>query len=233
MSLWSLKLNRKILFGLLLSASLSVFAQEETVEDLYLKVSAETRIIDSQASSPSRDLKNMAINDLTVMNEEGRLNGNDPFVMKIITNLGSEGTGIISTNNGRIINNFPTVRQKSCELLGNINTVQAADSLLILGEMETESMVLSEIIVGISKNTVADHEMIVNMVSRLMEIHGSSRDHNFAYAYLIAVENLSKNGIEITNPIIFQTVSAMTLPDSGYIQVVTDKAISVLKSAKL
>lgn len=225
-------MKRTILFGLLLSASLNLFAQEETVEDLYLKVSAETRIIDSQASSPNRDLKNMAMDDLTVMNDEGRLNGNDPVVMNIITKLGSEGTGIISTHNGRIINNFPMLRRKASKLLGEINTQQSADALLTLGEMETESMVLSEIIVSISKNTVADPEVIVNMISRLMEIHGSSKDHNFAYAFLIAVENISNNGLEITNPKIFQLLSEMTLPESGYIQVVTDKALNVLKSIR-
>ncbi len=226
-------MKRIILLSLLLTACLFVFAQEEeTVEDLYLKVSAESRIIDSQASSPSRDLKGMAIDDLTAMNEEGRLNGNDPFVMKIITNLGSEGTGIISTNNGRIVNNYPTIRLKACKLLGNINTKQAADALLELGDMETESMVLSEIIVGISKNTAADPDTVVNMISRLMEVNGSARDHNFAYAILISIENINNNGIEINNPKIFQLVSEMTLPDSGYIQVVTDKALEVLRAIR-
>ncbi|MBN2618360.1 MAG: hypothetical protein JXR64_08640 [Spirochaetales bacterium] len=225
-------MKRTIILGLLFTAGISIFAQEETVEDLYLRVSAETRIIDSQASSPNRDLKNMAIDDLTAMNNEGRLNGNDPFVMKIIGNLGAEGTGIISTNNGRIINNFPMVRQKSAKLLGDINTQLAADTLLTLGEMETESMVLSEIIVSISKNTVADPKVVVDMVSRLMEVHGSTKDHNFAYAFLIAVENLNNNGVEITNNKIFELVSEMTLPESGYIQVVTDKALSVLRQIR-
>ena len=225
-------LKRTILLGFLLTAGLYLFAQEATVEDLYLKVSAETRIIDSQAKSPSRNLKAMAVDDLTTMNDEGRLNGNDPFVMKIILNLGSEGTGIISTNNGRIINNFPMIRLKSAKLLGNINTEKSAENLLQLGEMETESMVLSEIIVAISKNTVADPDLVVNMVSRLMEVHGSAKDHNFAYAFLLAVENIANNGIEIKNPKIFQLVSEMTLPDSGYIQVVTDKASAVLKGIK-
>lgn len=225
-------MKRTILFGLLITFAPVLFSQEETVEQLYLKVSAETRIIDSQAASPSRDLKNMAIDDLTAMNEEGRLNGNDPFVMRIITQLGSEGTGIISTHNGRIINNFPMVRQKSAKLLGEINTQQSADALLTLGEIETESMVLSEIIVSISKNTVADPDIVVDMVARLMDYHGSSKDHNFAYAYLLAVENLSENGVEITNPEIFQQVSEMTLPDSGYIQVVTDKALQVLRDIR-
>jgi len=166
-------LKKTILVVFLLTASLYLFAQEATVEDLYLKVSAETRIIDSQAKSQSRNLKTMAI-----------------FVMKIVLDLGS------------------------------------------VGEMETESMVLSEIIVAISKNTVADPELVVNMISRLMEVHGSARDHNFAYAFLVAVENISKNEIEIKNPKIFQLVSEMTLPDSGYIQVVTDKAKAVLKGIK-
>lgn len=225
-------LKKTILLGLILITSLNLFAQEETVEELYLKVSAETRIIDSQASSPSRELKTMAIDDLTTMHEEGRLNGNDPFIMQIVTGLGSEGTGIISTSNGRIINNFPMVRQKSCKLLGEINTQQAADALITLGEMETESMVLSEIIVGISKNTVADPVVVVNTVARLMEVHGNAKDHNFAYAFLLAVENLAENNVEISNPSIFQLVSEMTLPESGYIQVVSDKALQVLRDMK-
>ncbi|QEN05871.1 hypothetical protein EW093_14560 [Thiospirochaeta perfilievii] len=226
-------MKRTILLGLLLTTSLAfVSSQEETVEDLYLKVPAETRIIDSQASSPNRELKSMAIDDLTAMNEEGRLNGNDPFVMRIITDLGAEGTGIISINNGRIVNNFPMVRQKATRLLGNINTVNSANSLIELGEMETESMVLSEIIVGISKNTAADPQLVVDTISRLMEVHGSSKDHNFAYAFLLAVDNLNKNNIEITNNKIFELISNMTLPDSGYIQVVTDKALEVLKNIK-
>ncbi len=225
-------LKRMILLGLLLITSLALFAQEATVEELYLKVSAETRIIDSQASSPSRELKGMAIDDLAAMNEEGRLNGNDPFVMRIITNLGAEGTGIISTSNGRIINNFPALRQKATKLLGNINTAQSADALVELGEMEIESMVLSEIIVGISKNTAGDPEVIVNTVSRLMEVHGNAKDPNFAYAFLLAVENISENEIEINNNKIFELVSYLTLPESGYIQVVSDKALDVLRNIR-
>lgn len=226
-------LKKTILLGLILTLCLNLFAQEETVEDLYLKLSAETRIIDSQAQSASRQLKTMAIDDLTAMNEEGRLNGNDPAVMNIITNLGSEGTGIISTSNGRIINNFPMVRQKSAKLLGNINTQQSADALISLSLIETESMVLSEIIVGISKNTVVEPKVVVDTVARLMEVHGNkNRDHNFAFAFLLAVENMNENGIDIGNPAIFQLVSEMTLPESGYIQVVRDKALTVLKDMK-
>lgn len=225
-------MKKTLLLGFLLTASLYIFAQEATVEDLYLKVSAEARIIDSQASSPNRDLKQMAIDDLAVMNEEGRLNGNDPFVMRIISNLGSEGTGIISTNNGRIINNFPMVRQKATKLLGDINTVQSANALITLGEMETESMVLSEIIVSISKNTAAEPEVVVDTVARLMEVNGNMKDNNFAFAFLTAIENLNNNGIEINNNKIFELLSEMTLPESRYINLVTDRAKEVLRNIK-
>ncbi len=65
-----------------------------------------------------------------------------------------------------------------------------------------------------------------------MEAHGRSKDHNFAFAFLLAAENMDENGIDISNPTVFQLVSEMTLPESGYIQVVREKALEVLRSMK-
>ncbi len=157
------------------------------------------------------------------------------------------------------------IRLESAKVLGEVNTIDGVEALIELGEMEFEPMVLSEIITGISKNTTADPEVIVNSlaklmeansmvlpeiisrisrdttadlevivnsVARLLEVNGSAKDNDIAYAFLLSVENLVENNIEITNKSIIRLIAYMTLPDSGYIDIVSYRALDVLRSFK-
>lgn len=222
--------TKKTLIAAMVILTVNIFAQDKTIEELYLQSSIETQIIKSEAESSSRDLKLIALNDLKIMNEEGRLNPDDPVIIDIVYSLANEGSNNIVKENGRVINNYPTVRREACELLGNIGGQLAAEALLLTLENETEPMVLAEAVVALGKNAEGDQNKITAMIIQVMHTQNAiQKDHNFAYAALVALEKIAKRNEGINNPEVFEEIAAIADPYNGYIPVVRDKAFEVLK----
>ena len=108
------------------------FAQEEdkkeserSVESEYMS-SVEDVIISELATSNERDSKLVALQYLEDAVEDGNVT---PSMIESLESLAGEGITTVSKTNGRMMNNFPDIRAKACEILGKANTEEAAKTL--------------------------------------------------------------------------------------------------------
>ena len=113
----------------LLLASSFVFAQgrtETTVEEEYLST-VEDIIIQELTAAPDRDSKLVALQYLESAIAGGRAS---PDMAAALDSLAGEGIYNESRTDGRLANNYPDIRTKACDLLGEIKTEESKNSLV-------------------------------------------------------------------------------------------------------
>lgn len=208
--------------------------EETTIEDIYLQTSLKTQIIKTEAESPAREIKLIALRDIQEMIESGLANESSVEVIQILDNLAKEGVDNSVYENGVLINNYTEVRRQACRTLGEIGGKHARDSLLTIMLNENEPMVMSEAVIALSK--VGDNQTgeVVKTIGKAMKSQTAyNKDNNFAYASLIALEKIAEDNQGIEDQDIFQAVAAMVDPRTGYIKEVRDRAAELLKKLQL
>ena len=118
-----MKLLKTIAYGTcLMLLSTAVFAQsrsnETSVEDIYL-TNVQDVIITELANSQDYDNKLVALQYLEDSVKSGKVSEEQRVALK---NLAGEGITTRVRQNGRLMNNFPDIRAKACDLLGEIKT---------------------------------------------------------------------------------------------------------------
>jgi len=221
-----------------MSASLmGISAQsEKTIEELYLQKSIESIIIEGEAYSDSEELKKIALKDIEQMIDDGRISDTDTHILNILDDLAKEGLYNKKVRNGIVVNDYIEVRMESCKLLGSIGGEIARDTLIDVIALDHQITVKSEAIVAISKIPLDEDDEVLESIYNAIYIENQiNKDNNFAYATLIAMENIAKNnnGIpvrdtQVRNNLI-QAISYIASAESGYIPAVRKKAISTLQ----
>ncbi|BDC95863.1 MULTISPECIES: HEAT repeat domain-containing protein [Treponema] len=123
----------------------SVAAQsksEKSVDSAYLST-VEDVVITELANSEERDNKLVALQYLESAIGEGRAT---PDMVKALDQLAGEGITTQTRTNGRLMNNYPDIRAKSCELLGKVATEEAKQSLVKIALADNEPMVITSAI---------------------------------------------------------------------------------------
>ena len=142
--------------------AVSVFAQEQkvqkasnesSVESEYLS-SVEDVVITELANSEERDNKLVALQYLENAVNENRVS---PDMMKALDSLAGEGITSQARTNGRLVNNFPDIRAKACDILANVKTEESKDTLVKIALADNEPMVITAAIrslgeIGINGN---------------------------------------------------------------------------------
>ncbi|MEI6389243.1 MAG: hypothetical protein WCQ50_21770, partial [Spirochaetota bacterium] len=102
---------------------------QKSVEERYLQESLETMVIGEQAHSEGKDMKTVALQYAQQAIDAGRKNDD---IRKSLEYLALESTSLVirSAGTGRILNDFPDVRAKSCELLGDFPSQASKDALI-------------------------------------------------------------------------------------------------------
>ena len=120
-----MKIARTVIFLLAMVLSTNLFAQqatrETTVEDQYLS-SVEGVIIRELSQADDRDNKFVSLQYIEDALNAGRTS---PDIQAALDSLAGEGITTQSRTNGRLVNNFPDVRRKACELLGKVPTEES------------------------------------------------------------------------------------------------------------
>lgn len=128
----------------LLTAAL--YAQEdaskrtETSADTAYLSSVEDVVIKELANSEDRDNKQVALQFLEAAVEEGRVT---PDMMVALDALAGEGITTQSRTGGRLMNNFPDIRAKSCDLLAKVPTEESKTTLVKIALADNEPMVIT------------------------------------------------------------------------------------------
>jgi len=134
--------------------------QEKNVDNEYLST-VEDVVITELANSEERDNKLVALQYLEEAVNAGRAS---PDMVRALDQLGGEGINSQSRTNGRLMNNYPDIRRKACELLGKVGTEEAKQSLVKIALNDNEPMVLSAAIHSLGEIGINDNDEVVNTV---------------------------------------------------------------------
>lgn len=221
-----------LLFGMICTPL--IFSQrsgdegEKTVEDIFLQ-SVELKIIGELAFSEDRDMKIDALDSLEEMLEDGKISEGDEEVHFILDSLSLEGTGAQFRENGRLVNNYPEIRRRSCELLGKVGGVNAKDSLINVLLNDDEPMVKAEAAYALGELGYNENGQVTEALSySILNDDILTPDNNFAFASLLAFEKLiDSNSENAQGAAVYRAL--VRISSGNYIRPVKQKAKEVIK----
>lgn len=133
---------------------------ETTVEQDYLS-NVEDVIITELATSDDYDNKFIALQYLESAISEGRTS---PEMVKALDGLAGEGVKKLARTNGRLSNNYPDIRAKACDLLGEIPTEESKNTLVGIANEDKEPMVVTAAIRSLGNIGINDNDEVVQMI---------------------------------------------------------------------
>jgi hypothetical protein len=231
-----LNLKWPVVFGLLFFAAVwtvsgqsSGSGREMTVEESYLQESNEIKIIREQIRGDSEEQKLLALE--FIKDAIGR--GNDgEDIRASLEYLATEGTVVISRENGRLINNYPLVRKQAVEYLGDLGTPEAKDTLIRIIRADTESMVLAAAFHSLSRIGINENDQTVNeittVVRRFNALAANKPDEYLVYMALEAYEKLAEASGGIADQYTLGTIGDIMV--GPYQKKVRDRAREVLSN---
>lgn len=139
---------------------------EKTVEEAYLQESAEAMMVRELSRADDKDSKLLALTYAGRSIDSGRKNED---IRSSLQYLALENTQIIvrSAGLGPTTNNFPDVRMKACEYLGNFPSADTKDTLVkvALNSKVEDPMVLCEAIRSLGKIGINDNDEVVDAIA--------------------------------------------------------------------
>ncbi|HET6486566.1 MAG TPA: HEAT repeat domain-containing protein [Spirochaetia bacterium] len=201
--------------------------KELTIEQLFLQ-SVEFQILREKAFSDDYDLKMSALDDLEKKIDTGATVGNDQQIEFVLEYLALEGSGHITREEGRVINNLPEVRRRSANLLGRLGTPEAQNALLRVLIIDQEPVVQSEAAYALGEiGSNPDNEVLQALVFAYQHQDPAKPDNNFAYALTLAVEKLAtKTAGGLKDPDAYRLL--VNIAQGAYLRTVRAKAVQVL-----
>lgn len=220
--------------GFVLIASCFSFAQtqsvkssnrsETTVEDEYLS-NIEDVIITELANSDDYDNKLVALSYLENAVSSGRQSAD---MVNALSNLAGEGVTRQSRTNGRVMNNFPDIRAKACDLLGEIPTEESKNILYTIAKDDREPMVVTAAIRSLGNIGINDNDEVVSMIEFVHKKYAAlNATSSLAFEILIAYEKLAPSVQDKTAMI--QSISEIA-SNYKYATPVRTKALELLRT---
>lgn len=224
----SLKKVAGVAFAFLAAAA---FAQESSnsgrsetsAENSYLS-SVEDVVITELANSDERDNKLVALQYLEDAVNDGRTT---PDMMAALDSLAGEGITSQSRTNGRLMNNFPDIRAKACELLGKVPSEESKTSLKKIALADNEPMVITAAIRSLGDIGMNENDDVTDIIAwaekRNAVLNPTS---SLALEVLIAYEKLADT-VEDKSQMIQSVGSIAT--NYHYVTPVRTRALALLK----
>ena len=200
--------------------------KEMSVEESYLQESVEAMVIREQSRADSRDMKFIALEYIGEAIKAGR--GNEE-TLKSLDYLALEGVVNKSREGGvgRLTNNFPDVRAKAVEYMGQIGGEAAKNSLVKVVLAEPEPMVLTEAVKALAKIGKNDNEEVVTAISWIVtRFDILNPDNSLAFAALNAYETIAEKNGGIKDASTIRTIRRII--EGPYIKPVQARAREVL-----
>jgi hypothetical protein len=201
-------------------------AGEKTVEEAYLQESLEAMVIKEQAQSETREMKDIALKYAKQAIDGGR---RSEEVRKSLEYLALESTNTIirSGGLGRPTNNFPDIRMKACEYLGEFPSVESKDALIKVVRSDNEPMVLSAAIRSLGRIGMNDGDEVTQDIAFIIRrFDVLYPDNSLAFECLIALGRIAEKNGGIKDPAALQAV--IRIATGNYIGPVKDLAKETL-----
>ena len=182
--------------GLLLLAG-AVFAQsrgsETSVEELYLS-NVQDVIITELARSQDYDNKLVALQYLEESVNDGTVTEEQRAAMQ---SLAGEGVTTKARTNGRLVNNFPDIRAKACDLLGKVPSKESKDTLLTITTDDSEPMVVSAAVRSLGEIGMNDNDEVLAAIEFIQQKYAAlNPTSSLAYDILSAYEKLAPTAVD-------------------------------------
>ena len=199
-----------------------------TVEESYLQESVENMIIREQSRSETREMKLIALSYIGDAIDRGN---KSEEVRRALEYMSMEGTLNRTSENGRLVNNFPDVRRESVRYLGLMGTEEAKDTLLKIIYYDNEPMVLQEAIKSIADIGIDDNGRSAATIAWIFQkFDNTIPDNMLALSAIEAVEKLAKISKKPLDPSVIQML--IRIAEGNYIRVVQDRAKQALSSIR-
>jgi len=205
-------------------------SKELSVEESYLQESVEQMVIREQARADSRDMKLVALEYIGEAIKGGRTN---PEIQKTLEYLALEGTVSQAREGGvgRIINNYPDVRAKAAQYLGELGTKEAKDVLVKMVLSDPEPMVLTEAIKSLGKIGTNDNDEVSTAISLIVtRFDILNPDNIMALSALEAYEKIAEKNGGIKDPAAVRTI--IRIAEGNYIRPVQARARETLNTLR-
>jgi len=220
--------KRFMILGLVCAVAGALAAQSGsnsmTVEQSYLQETVEMMVIRDASQSGSREMKLVALEYISNALDRGSSN---PEIHAALELLSLEGIRNQSRESGRLVNNFPDVRQKAATFLGRVGTPEARATLIRMSLDESEPAVITEAIKSLGLIGLNDNNETVDTIVWLFsQFHYSKPDNLLALSILDAFERISATTKEKLSTNAVQVV--IRIAESNYVRPVKDRAKAML-----
>lgn len=208
--------------ALLLTFSLA--AQEKSAEESYLST-VEDVVITELANSDERDNKLVALQYLENAVEEGRVT---PDMMVALDHLAGEGINTQSRQSGRLMNNYPDIRAKACDLLAKVPSEESKTTLKNIALADNEPMVITAAVRSLGEIGMNDNDDVVNTIAWANKKNAVlNPTSSLALEVLIAYEKIADKVQDKSSMI--QSVGQIAT-NYHYVKPVRDRALQLLKT---
>ncbi len=212
------------LFAFSLSAQQQSGGKSETSAESDYLSSVEDVVITELAASDERDNKQLALQYLEAAIEDGRCT---PDMQRALDSLAGEGITSQSRTKGRLMNNYPEIRAKACDLLGKVATEESKQSLSKIALADTEPMVISAAVRSLGTIGLNDNDDVVNTIAWANKKNAVlNPTSSLAFEVLVAYEKLA-DSVQDKSAMI-QSVGQIAT-NYSYATSVRTKALELLK----
>jgi len=132
-----------------------------TVEQAYLN-SIEGVMISEMVAAEGRDSKLVALQYIEDALNEGR---QTEEIQAALGTLATEGLSTVIREGGRVTNNYPEIRRRACELLGQMGTDKAKDTLITVMYTDNEPAVITAAVKSLGTIGKNDNDEVFNMIN--------------------------------------------------------------------
>jgi hypothetical protein len=208
------------------SSSRSSSDEEMTVEESYLQESMELMVIRETSRGDSRDQKLVALE--YIGEAIGRGNTSDD-VRQALEYLSMEGVMNKARENGRLVNNFPDVRQRAAKYLGELGTPEAKNTLIRIIAADPEPSVLQEAVKSLGSIGLNDNEETVGaIVWTVNRFDVTNPDNLLALSAIDAFEKIAEKNNGIKDPNVARIL--IRIAEGPYITPVKERAKQALSN---
>jgi hypothetical protein len=213
------------------SAAAQPKSGEKTVEEAYLQESAETMMVKELSRSDDKDGKLVALLYAKRAMDAGRKNDE---VRGALQYLALENNLVVVRSGGLGVatNNFPDIRAKACEYLGEFPSVESKDTLVkvILNSKIEDPMVLAEAVRSLGKIGMNDNDEVVHAISDSVNHFanvGMSEDRLAVYTMFAFLDLADKNSGSMDMASATNTIMKFT--KGSYVSTVKKLAMQTLE----
>jgi len=218
------RLSILIILAVVMTIAAAAQQRELTVEESYLQESIEIMIIRETARSSTREQKMISLSYIKDALDRGSTNDE---IRQTLEYLSMEGRRTVVRERGRIMNNFPDIRQQAVRYLGQVGTEDARKSLILVLQSENEPAVLQEAMKALGNIGTNENNETVTHIAWVMDNNiNSNPDNLLALAAIDAFEKIGRKNNGLNAPEAIQTL--LRISDGSFIKPVRDRARQLL-----